>query len=94
MTAGTRRATLGSSPERDQRLAAALLAASIGAASIFMADEGLQLLTYDYDEIENPARTLFVATLTAIIAFLFTFSTVNVLPALRVEHRRWTLHSI
>ncbi len=42
----------------------------IGAASIFMAYEGFQLLTYDYDEIENPDRTLFVATLTAIVAVI------------------------
>ncbi|MBK0378926.1 APC family permease [Mucilaginibacter segetis] len=32
--------------------------ASIGAASIFMAYEGFQLLTYEYDEIKNPKKIL------------------------------------
>lgn len=43
-------------------------AAIVGAATIFMAYEGFQLLSYDYDDLENPERTLPVATLTAILA--------------------------
>jgi hypothetical protein len=40
--------------------------AMYGAATVFMAYEGFQLLTYDYDDIERPERTLSRAVLIAI----------------------------
>jgi len=40
--------------------------ALFGAASVFMAYEGFQLLTYDYEDIEEPRRTLPRAVLSAI----------------------------
>lgn len=42
------------------------LTAVFGAASVFMAYEGFQLLTYDYDDIEKPKQTLRRATLWAV----------------------------
>lgn len=45
----------GLSPTGDGRGASAALA---GAAAIFVSYEGFQLLTYDYDELEDPERTL------------------------------------
>lgn len=44
--------------------------AIIGAATIFMAYEGFQLLSYDYDDIQNPKRTLPRATISAVIAVI------------------------
>jgi len=42
-------------------------AALFGAASVFMAYEGFQLLTYDYEDIDNPQKTLPRAVLSAIV---------------------------
>ena len=42
-------------------------AALFGAASVFMAYEGFQLLTYDYKDIETPQKTLPRAVLSAIV---------------------------
>jgi len=42
-------------------------AALFGAAAVFMAYEGFQLLTYDYEDIRNPQKTLPRAVLSAII---------------------------
>jgi amino acid transporter len=42
-------------------------AALFGAASVFMAYEGFQLLTYDYDDIASPNQTLARAVLSAIV---------------------------
>lgn len=47
--------------------------ALIGAASIFMAYEGFQLLSYDYDDIENPSRTLPLSTMTAVAAVIVVY---------------------
>jgi hypothetical protein len=44
--------------------------AVIGAASVFMAYEGFQLLTYDYDDIESPDRTLPLAILSSILVVI------------------------
>jgi amino acid transporter len=41
-----------------------------GAASVFMAYEGFQLLTYDYDDIETPNRTLPRAVMSAIVVVI------------------------
>lgn len=45
-------------------------AAIVGAATIFMAYEGFQLLSYDYEDIENPTKTLPRATISAVIAVI------------------------
>lgn len=42
----------------------------VGAATIFMAYEGFQLLSYDYDDIKKVKKTLPRATLTAVIAVI------------------------
>jgi len=47
--------------------------AIIGAATLFMAYEGFQLLSYDYDDIKNPSKTLPRATLSAVIAVIFIY---------------------
>lgn len=44
--------------------------AIIGAATIFMAYEGFQLLSYDYEDINNPTKTLPRATISAVIAVI------------------------
>ena len=48
-------------------------AALFGAASVFMAYEGFQLLTYDYDDIRNPDRLLPRAVLSAIIVVIIVY---------------------
>ena len=52
---------------------AGIRAAMFGAASVFMAYEGFQLLTYDYDDIENPQKTLPRAVLTAIVVVIIVY---------------------
>ncbi len=47
--------------------------AIIGAATIFMAYEGFQLLSYDYEDIKNPTKTLPRATISAVIAVIFIY---------------------
>ena len=44
--------------------------AIVGAAAIFMAYEGFQLLSYDYEDIKEPERTLPRATISAVIAVI------------------------
>ncbi|WP_340115046.1 APC family permease [Maribellus mangrovi] len=61
-------------------------AAIIGAATIFMAYEGFQLLSYDYDDLKKPNKTLPGATLWAVIAviviyLLVTFGTTMLVGA-------------
>ena len=47
--------------------------AIMGAATIFMAYEGFQLLSYDYEDIKNPTKTLPRATISAVIAVIFIY---------------------
>ncbi|WP_252852092.1 APC family permease [Aeoliella straminimaris] len=47
--------------------------ALFGAATIFMAYEGFQLLAYDYDDIRDPNRTLPRATLSAIVVVIAVY---------------------
>jgi amino acid transporter len=47
--------------------------ALLGAATIFMAYEGFQLLTYDYEEIREPRRTLPLAVVSSIITVIFVY---------------------
>ena len=63
-----------------------IAAALFGAASVFMAYEGFQLVTYDYDDIEAPKRTLPAAVLSAIavvvaVYVLVTLGTVMLVGA-------------
>ncbi len=48
-------------------------AAIIGAATIFMAYEGFQLLSYDYEDINNPRRILPRATIWAVLAVILIY---------------------
>ncbi|MCB0586557.1 MAG: amino acid permease [Phaeodactylibacter sp.] len=48
-------------------------AAIVGAATIFMAYEGFQLLSYDYEDISNPDKTLPRATITAVISVIIIY---------------------
>jgi hypothetical protein len=48
-------------------------AALFGAASVFMAYEGFQLLTYDYNDIEAPQKTLPRAVLSAITVVIVVY---------------------
>jgi amino acid transporter len=48
----------------------------VAAASIFMAYEGFQLLTYDYDDIRDPKRTLRRAVLSAIVTVIVIYAVV------------------
>ncbi len=52
-------------------------AAFFGAASVFMAYEGFQLLTYDYDDIEAPGRTLPRAVLSSILVVIVVYVAVT-----------------
>ncbi len=52
---------------------AGIASALFGGASIFMAYEGFQLLTYDYDDIENPGKTLPRAVLSAIVVVIMVY---------------------
>ncbi|MDA3935244.1 MAG: APC family permease [Actinomycetota bacterium] len=49
----------------------------IGAAAIFMAYEGFQLLTYDYDDIREVDRVLPKATLSAILSVIVVYIVVT-----------------
>lgn len=60
--------------------------AIIGAATIFMAYEGFQLLSYDYDDLKKPNKTLPHATMLAVISvvviyLLVTFGTTMLVGA-------------
>ena len=47
--------------------------ALFGAASVFMAYEGFQLLAYDYDDIEEPRKTLPTAVLSSIAIVIVVY---------------------
>lgn len=48
-------------------------AALFGAASVFMAYEGFQLLSYDYDDIKDPNKTLPRVVLSAIVVVIIVY---------------------
>lgn len=58
--------------------------ALVGAASVFMAYEGFQLLTYDYDDIRDPGRTLPRAVLSAIVVVIAVYVVVALGSAMLV----------
>lgn len=72
-------------------------AALFGAASVFMAYEGFQLLTYDYEDIARPDRTLPRAVLSAILVVIAVYVAVALGTAMLigadaiVEHREVAL---
>lgn len=49
------------------------IAAIVGAGVVFMAYEGFQLLSYDYDEMKNPPRTIAFAMPLAILATMIAY---------------------
>jgi amino acid transporter len=55
-----------------------------GAAMVFMAYEGFQLLTYDYDDIEEPKKNLPRAVLSAIVAVIAVYVVVAIGAAMLV----------
>ena len=52
-------------------------AAIVGAAMIFMAYEGFQLLAYDYGDLKNPDRTLPRATISAVVCVIAIYVVVT-----------------
>jgi len=50
-----------------------ILGAMIGAASVFMAYEGFQLLAYDYEDICNPKKTLPRAVISAVVVVILVY---------------------
>lgn len=54
----------------EQAAPGGLAGAAVGAASVFMAYEGFQLLTYDYEDIREPKKTLRRAVLSAIVVVI------------------------
>lgn len=48
-------------------------AAIVGAGTIFMAYEGFQLLSYDYEDLKNPNKTLKKATIWAVISVILIY---------------------
>ncbi|RUM92170.1 MAG: amino acid permease [Thiomicrospira sp.] len=63
---------------------AGLAAALFGAAAVFMAYEGFQLLTYDYNDIEAPKKTLPRAVLSAIITVILVYILVTLGTAMLI----------
>ncbi len=52
---------------------AGISAAIFGAAAVFMAYEGFQLLAYDYDDIDNPKKNLPRALIAAILGVIVVY---------------------
>lgn len=59
-------------------------AAIFGAAAIFMAYEGFQLLSYDYDDIKDPAKTMPRAMLSAIAVVIVVYILVAIGTAMLI----------
>ncbi|HEU0130336.1 MAG TPA: APC family permease [Mycobacteriales bacterium] len=56
----------------------------VGAAAIFMAYQGFELLTYDYDDIRDPRRTLPRAMLPAVLTTVAIYCAVGLAAAMLV----------
>ncbi len=67
-------------------------AALFGAASVFMAYEGFQLLTYDYKDIDNPQKTLPRAVLSAIVVVTVVYVIVALGTAMLVGAEQVVQH--
>jgi amino acid transporter len=59
----------------------------VGAASIFVAYEGFELLSYDYDDIDRPARTLPQALYLSVLAVVAIYVIVTVGSQMLVPDR-------
>jgi amino acid transporter len=57
---------------------AGITSALFGASSVFMAYEGFQLLAYDYEDIDNPRKTLPRAVISAIVVVIIVYVLVTV----------------
>lgn len=73
--------------------------AIVGAGTIFMAYEGFQLLSYDYDDLKKPHKTLPKATIWAVIAViiiyvLVTFGTTMIVGAETIIEKKEVALSI
>ena len=55
-----------------------LINAVVGGASIFMAYEGFQLITYDYDDIKDPEKTILKAEILSVIAVIGVYIVVSI----------------
>jgi len=60
------------------------LVALFGAAAVFMSYEGFQLLTYDYDDIDDPQRTQPRAVFTAIVVVIAVYVAVAIGTAMLI----------
>ena len=69
-----------------------IITALFGAASVFMAYEGFQLLTYDYEDINNPKRTLPLAVLSAIVIVIIVYVIVALGTAMLIGADQIVLH--
>ncbi|MFZ0391853.1 MAG: APC family permease, partial [Calditrichia bacterium] len=67
-------------------------AALFGAASVFMAYEGFQLLTYDYEDIKTPRKTLPRAVLSAIVTVIIIYIIVALGTAMLIGSDRILQH--
>ncbi|WP_446009161.1 APC family permease [Candidatus Electrothrix sp.] len=67
-------------------------AALFGAASVFMAYEGFQLLTYDYEDIDTPQKTLPRAVLSAIVVVILVYVLVALGTAMLIGADRLVEH--
>jgi amino acid transporter len=67
-------------------------AALFGAASVFMAYEGFQLLTYDYEDIARPDKTLPRAVLSAIIVVILVYVMVAIGVAMLIGAEQVVKH--
>ena len=71
--------------------------AILAAGSIFMAYEGFQLITYDYDDIVNPLETIKKAEILGVLAVIVIYIFVTVGTILLVgtdaiiEKKKWLL---
>jgi len=66
--------------------------ALFGAASVFMAYEGFQLLTYDYKDIDAPKKTLPRAVLSAIVVVIVVYVIVALGTAMLIGADQVVLH--
>ena len=71
---------------------AGVSAALFGAVSVFMAYEGFQLVTYDYDVIDNPRKTMHRALLSAVVVVIAVYMLVAVGTAMLIGADQVVLH--
>lgn len=69
-----------------------LVTALFGAVSVFMAYEGFQLITYDYDDIADPNKTIPRAMLLAIVVVILVYILVSLGTAMLIGADRVVAH--